>query len=99
MDAVDGNAIGGQLLEYFGTEMTAASGTCAYCGATAQIAELVVYTRAPGSVVRCRKCGNVVIVIVAIRGALRADFSGFRLRDQRVSPRRGDPSAGCSAAE
>ena len=29
---VDGNAIGGLLIEVFGTEMTTAVGTCARCG-------------------------------------------------------------------
>ena len=33
MDAVDGNAIGGLLIDVFGTEMTAASSICATCGA------------------------------------------------------------------
>ena len=32
MDGLDGNAIGGLLQEVFGTEMTAAIGTCAACG-------------------------------------------------------------------
>jgi hypothetical protein len=45
--AVDGNAIGGLLMEVFGTEMTTAVGTCASCGAARQVAELVVY--GPGS--------------------------------------------------
>ena len=80
MEALDGNAIGGALLEYFGTEMTAAWGTCAHCGASAQIAELRVYPRAPGTVVRCRNCGNVVIVLVSVRDTLRVDSSAFQLR-------------------
>jgi uncharacterized Zn finger protein len=79
MDALDGNAIAGTLFEYFGTEMTAADGTCAHCGMPAQIGELVVYTRAPGSVVRCRQCGNVVMVLVTVRGELRVDSSAFRI--------------------
>jgi hypothetical protein len=81
MEALDGNAIAGQLFEYFGEEMTAASGSCAHCGARSQIAELAVYLRAPGSVVRCRSCGNVVIALVEIRGTVRADLSGYRLAD------------------
>ena len=39
METVDGNAIGGLMYEVFGAEMTAASGTCAHCGVTAQLAE------------------------------------------------------------
>ncbi len=79
MEALDGNAIGGVLLEVFGREMTAASGACRSCGAIAKIAELVVFTRAPGTVVRCRSCGNVVIVLVEVRGQTRAHLDGFAL--------------------
>ncbi len=62
--ALDGNAIGGLLHDVFGTEMTTAIGTCAACGATGPIAETVVYLRAPGTVVRCRNCGAVLIVVL-----------------------------------
>ena len=79
MDALDGNAIAGPLLEYFGTEMTAAWGSCAHCGTAAQVAELRVYTRAPGTVVRCPSCGSVAIVLVRIRNELRIDDNRFRL--------------------
>jgi hypothetical protein len=64
MDPLDGNAIGGDLLVHFGHEMTTATGICGHCGARGQVAELVVYARAPGAVVRCPSCGNVVMVIV-----------------------------------
>jgi hypothetical protein len=56
MDAVDGNAIGGLLIDVFGTEMTAANSICGICGASRPVAELVVYRQAPGTVVRCRTC-------------------------------------------
>jgi hypothetical protein len=79
MDALDGNAIAGQLFEHFGVEMTTATGTCAHCGTESQIGELRVYARAPGAVVRCRTCGSVVIVIAEIRGVSRVDYSCFRL--------------------
>lgn len=81
MDALDGNAIAGALFEHFGVEMTTARGSCAYCGATAQIAELVVYSRAPGSVVRCPRCTNVLIVLVPTRDVPRVDLTGFELLD------------------
>lgn len=81
MDALDGNAIAGQLFELFGREMTAATGACASCGATARVAELRVYARAPGSVARCPACGSVVMVLVDVRGTLRAYLDGFGLRD------------------
>ena len=59
MDALDGNAIAGTLLTVFGTEMTTATGTCASCGTRSMVGEFGVYLRAPGVVVRCRRCDNV----------------------------------------
>ena len=79
MEALDGNAIAGPLFDYFGVDMTTAWGACVHCGASAQVAELRVYSRAPGAVVRCRSCGNVVIVLVTVRDVLRVDYSGFDL--------------------
>jgi ribosomal protein L37E len=79
MDALDGNAIAGQLLELFDREMTTEKGACAYCGAPARIAELAVYLRAPGTVVRCRSCGRVVIVLVTVRQTTCVDLAGFAL--------------------
>ena len=86
MDALDGNAIAGPLFEHFGEEMTTTVGTCAHCGTRSQIAELVVYTRAPGTVVRCRHCANVVMALVPIRGELRADSSAFRMEQAPDDP-------------
>jgi hypothetical protein len=77
MQALDGNAIGGLLLEVFGVELTTATGTCAGCGATAQVAELVVYLQAPGTVVRCRSCDNALMVIVDVRGRRCVDLRGL----------------------
>lgn len=77
MEALDGNAIGGLLLEVFGAEMTAATGTCAHCGAVAQVAELVVYLEAPGTVGRCRTCDSVLLVIVEVRGTRCVDLRGL----------------------
>jgi uncharacterized Zn finger protein len=74
MDALDGNAIGGMLIDVFGTEMTTASSTCGTCGAIRPVAELVVYMQAPGAmqapgtVVRCRTCGTVLMVLVKAHG-------------------------------
>lgn len=83
MDALDGNAVAGPLVEHFGNEMTTASGTCAHCGAVSLIAELRVYARAPGTVVRCPNCGNVVIILARIRDEQRVDLTAFRLIDAR----------------
>ncbi|HTS96781.1 MAG TPA: DUF6510 family protein [Streptosporangiaceae bacterium] len=83
MEALDGNAIGGLLHEVFGTEMTAAEGTCAACGARAPVAQAVVYLDAPGTVARCRHCASVLMVIVARRQYRCVDLSGLAALDVR----------------
>jgi hypothetical protein len=77
MEALDGNAIAGQLFDLFGAEMTTASGECASCGAVFQMAELVVYLPAPGTVVRCRSCESIVMVVVDKRGMACVDLRGL----------------------
>jgi hypothetical protein len=75
---LDGNAIGGLLLELFGIELTAAPCVCAGCGAREEVARLDVYVDCPGVVVRCGHCQQVMITIV--RGPERSwvDLSGTR---------------------
>jgi Family of unknown function (DUF6510) len=77
MQPLDGNAIGGLLLDVFGEEMTTATSVCAGCGAVRQVAELHVYLRAPGTIVRCRSCENVVMVLAEIRGVTCVDLRGL----------------------
>ncbi len=74
---LDGNAIAGLLVEVFGTEMTTASSTCVHCGARGIFAETLVYTRGPGTVVRCRSCQDVLMVLVTIRGITCVDARGL----------------------
>jgi uncharacterized protein DUF6510 len=50
-EALDGNSIGGPLIDVFGAGMTAANSMCGTCDAVRQVAELVVYQRATGIVV------------------------------------------------
>ncbi|HUB42136.1 MAG TPA: DUF6510 family protein [Streptosporangiaceae bacterium] len=75
-NALDGNAIGGVLHEIFGTEMTTAEVTCGHCGHACQVAEEVVYLRAPGTVVRCRTCTEVLVVVVRKQEMNCVDMSG-----------------------
>jgi Family of unknown function (DUF6510) len=75
---LDGNAIGGLMLELFGTEMTTVPGTCGGCGAREQLAATDVYGDAPGFVVRCRHCEAVLIRIVRGRDRTWIDLSGMR---------------------
>ena len=82
MEALDGNAIGGPLLELYGRDMTAASGTCGHCGSVSRIAELRIYAAGPGTVGRCRSCGEVVLVLTNIREQLRVTFLQFGMAGQ-----------------
>lgn len=77
LDALDGNAIAGLLVDVFGVEMTTATGVCANCGASGQVAESVVYLRAPGTVVRCRSCNSVLMVLVTVRAITCVDLRGL----------------------
>ena len=63
---LDGNAIAGELLAVFRREMTIVIGRCLNCGTSSAVAELCVYPRAPGTVVRCPSCHAVVMVLVTI---------------------------------
>jgi hypothetical protein len=60
---LDGNAVGGLLLELFGVELTAAPCVCSSC---------------PGVVVRSRHCGDVMITIVRGRERTWVDLRGTR---------------------
>ena len=74
---LDGNAIGGLMLELFGVEMTTATGVCRSCGAAEPVARLEVYMDAPGTVVRCLHCKSVVMRIVRAPGRTWLDLSGL----------------------
>jgi hypothetical protein len=77
MDALDGNAIAGQLYELFDKEMTTVRGTCKSCGTPEMVGQLLVYLRAPGTVARCPTCMGVALVITTIRDQTRIDMSMF----------------------
>jgi uncharacterized Zn finger protein len=75
---LDGNAMGGVLAELFGREMTAQSGCCGACGAVSVFAEVHVYRRAPGDVMRCPSCGSVLIVVVSSEAGVRVTVESLR---------------------
>ncbi len=78
MDELDGNGAAGLLQEVFGTEMTVAVATCASCGTVAPIGESGLYTGGPGTVIRCRSCHGVLVVITRVRGRYCIDLMGNR---------------------
>jgi len=73
---LDGNAIGGDLLDVFGTEMTVAWAVCGSCGAHGQVAEMQVYRDAPGVVGRCSHCEAVLLCIVRAPGRTYVSLTG-----------------------
>jgi ribosomal protein S27E len=80
---LDGNAIGGLLTEVFGWEVTTARGTCASCGAVGEVATLIVYAQAPGTVLRCPACGAVLLRIVRAGERLWLDARGLSCLELR----------------
>jgi uncharacterized Zn finger protein len=74
---LDGNAIAGDLFAVFGRDMTTVVGRCLNCGTASAVAELCVYPRAPGTVVRCPNCHTVVMVVVTIRDECHVDLPGL----------------------
>ncbi len=84
MDELDGNGAAGLLHEVFGTEMTVAVATCGSCGTVAQIGESGLYTGGPGTVIRCRGCHGVLVVITQVRGRYCVDLMGMRALDMPV---------------
>jgi len=81
MDELDGNGAAGLLQEIFGMEMTVAVATCASCGAVAPIGESGLYAGGPGTVIRCRSCDGVLVVITRVRGMHCVDLMGIRALD------------------
>ena len=61
---LDANAAAGMLMEIFGTEMTIAASQCTYCGNRAQLGTLRAYMHAPGLVLRCSVCTQVVMRVM-----------------------------------
>jgi hypothetical protein len=75
---VDGNAMGGPLMDLFGREMTDANSCCDGCGAVHPLGALIVYDRAPGKVMRCPACGGVMLVAAERPSGLRFNFVSVR---------------------
>ena len=77
MEALHGNTIGGLQIDVIGADMTAASSVCGTCDTRRPVAELVVYGRAPGTVVRCRSCGAILMVFTHVHDVICVDLAGL----------------------
>jgi hypothetical protein len=74
---LDGNAIAGPLREIFSLEITTARATCGGCRATDWVGALPTYVQAPGIVVRCPHCDNVLLRLVSAPGRYWLDLAGM----------------------
>jgi Zn finger protein HypA/HybF involved in hydrogenase expression len=73
---LDGNALAGMMYELFGVEMTTAPIECAHCGTGNQMGALRLFNQAPGIVLRCPACEQVMVRIVRTPDALYVDARG-----------------------
>ncbi len=73
---LDGNAAGGMLYDIFATEMTAEPTECVSCGQVNEIGALLAFMQAPGTVLRCPGCDNVILRMVMTPEAIYLDARG-----------------------
>ena len=73
---LDGNAAAGLLREVFAGEMTACPAECANCGNLAEIGALIAFTQAPGIVLRCPMCHEVMLRLVETPAAIYFEARG-----------------------
>jgi hypothetical protein len=76
---VDGNAAAGELSAIFAFDVTVARTTCAGCRDTRPLAELHVYLRAAGTVLRCAGCGAVQVRVVRAPERAWVDLRGVEV--------------------
>jgi hypothetical protein len=76
---LDGNAAAGLLHDVFVPELTSARGACAGCGAVGEMGAQHLYMapQAPGAVLRCASCSNVLMVVVRAGGRFRLALQGL----------------------
>jgi hypothetical protein len=76
---LDGNAAAGILREVFVSELSAARGACASCGAIAPLGAQHLYMSplSPGAVLRCGTCQGVLMVVVHAGGRYRLALRGL----------------------
>ena len=73
---VDGNAVAGAFAAVLGFDVTTATLTCGKCCRARAFAETHVYHRAPGIVVCCPGCEEVLARLVQTRTDVWLDLRG-----------------------
>ena len=83
---LDGNAAAGLLQDLFAHEVTTTRGRCAACGTIAEmgVQHLYMYPGAPGAVLRCARCENVLLVLVQEDERVRLSVPGCRWLEMRA---------------
>jgi Family of unknown function (DUF6510) len=74
---LDGNAAAGLFRELFAFELTTARGRCDNCGAVAEVGAVMAYSNAPGVVLRCPQCQNVLMRVAGNGGRYWLDVRGI----------------------
>ena len=75
MQPLDGNVLAGTIDRLLALEPTTAQAQCHHCRDIAVLAQAKVYPHPMGYVARCRRCNNVLMVIVE-----RGSKSSFSMR-------------------
>jgi hypothetical protein len=86
MMRVDGNAMGGTLTEVFARDVTSARMVCDGCGNMEPLGAEHAYLQAPGMVLRCRHCEQVLLVVTRANGAYLLSFRGVRWFELPAQP-------------
>lgn len=73
---LDGNAAAGMLSEIFSFEMTASLVECANCGQEGEVGRLLAFVQAPGMVLRCPSCENVILRVAQTPEHVFLDMRG-----------------------
>ena len=79
LQPLDGNAAAGLLREIFAVEMTTALGTCANCGKSGALGELMLYGGEVGTLLRCPGCDHLLICITHTPAGYWLDLRGLQI--------------------
>jgi DNA-directed RNA polymerase subunit RPC12/RpoP len=75
---LDGNAAAGLLQEIFVPEITTAQIQCEACGSSAAVGSLRLYAAPLGAVLRCTRCGAVLLRAVHTPHGRWLEMTGAR---------------------
>ena len=73
---LDGNAVAGLLNEIFALEMTTSPVECANCGREGEMGTLLAFIQAPGIILRCPACENIILRVVQTPESFFLDLRG-----------------------